>query len=100
MWVMISFSGILSHLEIIKQERKILLMTKESIESSIITGNSDLITMTEALNLIDRLLKSADRKSLFLEDLVTDFRKKKQESGSQLDELEWLLNNYLQIEDI
>lgn len=99
MQIEISFSGTLNHLSILWQEKKKLLMIREAIEAGCIADGADVITLHRAMDGIDRLLRSVDRRYSFLEDLVIEFRKRKQESASELDEMEWLFNNYLMIED-
>lgn len=99
MWIEISFSRTLDHLSILRQEKKKLRLIRDSIEASYMIEDVDILTLHEALDGIDRLLRSVDRRYSFLEDLVIELRKNKQESVSRLDELEGMFNNYLLIED-
>lgn len=99
MWIEINFSRTLDHLSVLRQEKKKLLLIRDAIEASNIIEDLDIRTLHEALDRVDRLLRSVDRRYSFLEDLVIELRKNKQESASRLDELEGMFNNYLLIED-
>lgn len=98
MWIEISLSGTLEHLSILQEEKRKLLALKEVVEVLYNMEDVDRLKLQEVLYQIDRLLRSVDRKYFFLEDLVTEFRKRKEETASELDGLAGMFSNYLDIE--
>ena len=98
MWTDISFSGVLKHLSILQKEKRKLYILKESVETLQSMDDVDIVKLHEAMDGIDRLIRSTNRKHFYLEDLVQEFRQRKQEAEFELDELENMLNSYLEIE--
>lgn len=97
MWTEISFSGVLEHLSILQQEKRQLYILKENAEKLQSMEDVNAFKLQEVIGEIDRLIRSVDKRYFFLEDLVQDFRQRKHEAASELDELEGMLNNFLEI---
>lgn len=98
MWTDIRFSGVLDHLSVIREEKRKLYMLNETVAKIQSMEDIDTLKLYEIMDGIERLIRSVDRRYYYLENLVQDFRQRKQEAASELDELENMLNNYLEIE--
>lgn len=95
----ISFSGVLSHLSILEQQKKKLYVIKEELENSILSSNEGLQYLLLAKENIERLIRSVDKKYALLEDLVMELKYKKQESEQELIDLDSIVKNQLLIKD-
>ena len=95
----VNYSGVLNHVEFLKEERRLLQKIEEELKAFYFADGINTTCLSEAIDGIDRLTKSVERKRNYLEDLVSEFRAVQLEAHDTLDELEFYFNNYLEIEE-
>lgn len=83
----------------LQQQKKKLYMIKEEIESSMQMYDADINVLMMALDRIERLLRSIDKKYSLLENLVLELEHRKLEAEQDLANMHSFLKNQLMLED-
>ena len=83
----------------LQQQKKKLYMIKEEIESSMQMYDADISVLMMALDRIERLLRSIDKKYSLLENLVLELKHRKREAEQDLANMHSFLKNQLMLED-